>query len=149
MLEKNPPPEPIVQTVWVDCPVDEAFRLFTERFAEWWPLAAYSIHKDADRCDMEPWPGGRLFERTRDGREEDWGEVIAWEPPERLGFTWLPGRTEDRGETVQVEFQVETGGTRVTLIHRNWQRSGEAACALRTLTRSFAQAASQLLAGRY
>ena len=29
--------EPIRQSVHVECPVEDAFRLFTEAFAEWWP----------------------------------------------------------------------------------------------------------------
>lgn len=126
MPEKSNPNEPIVQSVWVDCPVADAFRFFTEGFAEWWPLQAHSIHREnAERCEIEPWPGGRIFERTRDGREEQWGAIIAWEPPDRLEFTWCPGRPEDPGETVEVEFALEADGTRVTLIHRGWSRAEE------------------------
>jgi uncharacterized protein YndB with AHSA1/START domain len=113
--ENNETIAPIVQTVWVDCPVDEAFRVFTEGFADWWP--------HAEECEIEPWLGGRIFERAPDGKEEDWGSIIAWEPPGRLEFTWCPGRREDEQETVQVEFEVEADGTRVTLIHRGWNRN--------------------------
>lgn len=125
MPENNETIEPIVQTVWVDCPADEAFRLFTEGFAEWWP--------HAEECAIEPWLGGRIFERAPDGpkadgpkangKDEVWGSIIAWEPPERLEFTWRPWRREDQEETVQVQFEVEAGGTRVTLIHRGWNRN--------------------------
>lgn len=133
MPEKSRTIEPIVHSVWVDCPIAEAFRFFTEGFADWWPLAVHSINKeDTERCVIEPWLGGRVFERTEDGKEEEWGSIVAWEPPGRLEFTWCPGRPEDRGETVGVEFQVEADGTRVTLIHRGWNRAGEAVCALRT-----------------
>lgn len=119
--------------MWVDCPVAEAFRLFTEGFGDWWPLETQSVRGDeAGRCVMEPWPGGRIFERTHDGNEEDWGTILAWEPPQRLEFTWCPGRPEDRAETVEVEFQVEADGTRLTVIHRGWNRAGEMLCGLRT-----------------
>ena len=61
---------PIRQSVHVDCPIEDAFRLFTEGFGEWWPLASYSITgQDAAGCDLEPWAGGRLFERTRSGED--------------------------------------------------------------------------------
>ena len=125
--------------MWVDCPIAEAFRFFTEGFAEWWPLQAHSLHKeDAERCQLEPWSGGRVFERTRDGKEEEWGAVISWDPPGRLEFTWCPG-------TVEVEFEVEADGTRVTLVHRGWHRAGELSCALSC----FAGALRQQLVASY
>jgi uncharacterized protein YndB with AHSA1/START domain len=140
--EKSNRNEPIVQSVWVDCPAADAFRFFTEGFSEWWPLHTRSIHKEnAERCEIEPWPGGRIFERTHDGSEEQWGTIIGWEPPDRLEFTWCPGRPEDRGETVEVQFAVEADGTRLTLIHRGWSRAGEMSCALAC----FAAAARQQL----
>jgi uncharacterized protein YndB with AHSA1/START domain len=133
MPEAEKKHEPIRQTVRVDCPIDDAFRLFTEGFAEWWPLASYSITGDeAENCAIEPWVGGRVFEYTRSGEEREWGSVIAWDPPERLKFTWHPGGPADRGQTVDVEFHVEADGTRVTLIHTGWDATGVPACALQT-----------------
>ncbi len=114
---------PIRQSVHVDCPIEDAFRLFVERIAEWWPLASYSLTgEDAESCEIEPWEGGKVFELTRSGEEREWGSVIAWDPPRRLEFTWYPG-------TVDVSFQVEADGTRVTLIHTGWQLAGAQACA--------------------
>ena len=111
--------EPIRQSVRVDCPIEDAFRLFTEGFAEWWPLASYSMTgEEAESCAIEPWPGGRVFERTRSGEEREWGSVTAWDPPTRLELTW------DRNQTVKVEFQVEADGTRVTVIHTGWRLAG-------------------------
>lgn len=122
--------QPIRQSVRVDCPIEDAFRLFTEGFAEWWPLASHSITGDeAESCAIEPWVGGRVFERTRSGEEREWGSVIAWNPPERLALTWQPGGPDDRSQTVDVEFQVEADGTRVTLIHTGWDAPGVPACA--------------------
>lgn len=106
--------EPIRQSVRVDCPIDDAFRLFTERLAEWWPLA--------ENCMIEPWVGGRVFERTRSGEERDWGSVIAWDAPQHLEISW------DRGQTVDVEFMVEADGTRVTLLHTGWEAAGVLTC---------------------
>jgi len=62
--------EPIRQSVHVDLPIEDAFRLFTGSFGEWWPLAAHS--------EIEPWEGGRAFERTASGEELDWGRVTGW-----------------------------------------------------------------------
>jgi uncharacterized protein YndB with AHSA1/START domain len=122
---------PIRQSVRVDCPIEDAFRLFTEEFGDWWPLALYSITEgEAETCAMEPWLGGRVFERTRSGEERDWGSVIEWDPPGHVKFTWDPAGVGDGSETVEVDFSADADGTRVTLIHTGWETSGVAVCAL-------------------
>lgn len=129
MEESNGKHEPIRQSVHVDCPIDDAFRLFTESFGEWWPLAAGA------KPEIEPWEGGKVFERAPSGEERDWGTVLVWDPPRRVEFTWHhfawhPRESrDDDGQTVNVEFSVEADGTRVMLTHRGWQRSGEPVCA--------------------
>lgn len=121
---------PIRQSVHVDCPIEDAFRLFTEKFGEWWPLASFSVAEgEAESCAIEPWGGGRIFERTRSGEECDWGTVTIWDPPERVEFTWHPGSRRDDGQSVNVEFRVEADGTLVTLTHHGWQMAGVEACA--------------------
>jgi uncharacterized protein YndB with AHSA1/START domain len=123
---------PIRQSVHVDCPIEDAFRLFTESFAEWWPLATYSIAGDeAESCVIEPWAGGRVYERTRSGEEREWGSVTVWEPPRKLQLTWYPAGARDDNQTVDIEFRVEADGTRVTLIHSGWDQTDIQACALR------------------
>jgi Activator of Hsp90 ATPase homolog 1-like protein len=123
--------EPIRESVRVDCPIEDAFRLFTEEFSAWWPLALYSITGEkAETCTIEPGVGGRVFERTRSGEEHEWGSVTGWDPPERVTFTWNPGGPDDGGQTVDVEFKVEADGTRVTVIHSGWETTGVAVCAL-------------------
>jgi hypothetical protein len=122
--------EPICQSVLVECPIEDAFRFFTEGFAEWWPLASYSMTGEAaEECALEPWVDGRVFERTRSGEEHEWGSVIAWNPPAHLTFIWHPGARVD------VQFKVEADGTRVTVIHSGWARArvqaGVQTCALR------------------
>ena len=109
MEEPKGTPEPIQQSVHVDCPIDEAFRLFTDQFGEWWPLS--------EDCRIEPWPGGRVFERTSSGDDVEWGSVTAWNPPDRVEFTWHAG-------SVEVEFAVDARGTRVTLTHYGWHLAG-------------------------
>lgn len=112
----------IQQSVHVDCPIEEAFRLFTEELAEWWP------EKGVDHCEIEPWVGGRVFERSQSGEEREWGTVVDWDAPQRVEFTWYPEQSRDDDQTVAVEFRVEGEGTRVTLTHRGWDRAGVAVC---------------------
>src|SRR5579883_1138859 len=147
--------EPVRQSVLVDLPAEDAFRLFTEGFSQWWPLALYSVNGpgDATRCELEPWPGGRVFERTSSGQECDWGSVDAWEPPSHLRLHWHPGGQDSAGQTVDVEFATErSGGTRVTVTHTGWETPGVAVCSLTrrsgslwssTLLHQFAECAGQ------
>ena len=117
MAEAKEKHEPVRQSVHVDCPIEDAFRIFTEEFAEWFPVG--------DDCTIEPWMGGRVFERTRSGEERDLGAVTLWNPPKRLEFTW------HRESSVEVEFRVVADGTQVTLTHRGWESAGVEICALR------------------
>jgi uncharacterized protein YndB with AHSA1/START domain len=129
MKDKNENADPIQQSVHVDCPVEDAFRLFTEGFGKWWPLApSTGSGVGAQTCEIEPWAGGRVKERSPSGVEREWGEVRAWNPPHRLEFTWNPGRPRDDRQVVSVEFEPEADGTRVTLTHCGWQYAGVAVC---------------------
>lgn len=104
---------PVRKSVKVDCPQEDAFRFFTEDIASWWPLEKWSISGEPEACVIEPWVGGRVFERSRSGQEYDWGTVTAWDPPNRLAFTW-----GDAGEQqVDVAFIVEADATKVQLTH--------------------------------
>ena len=60
-------------------------------------MAAQSLHVVGTRLvvTFESRPGGRIFERTPEGVEHDWGEILAWEPPHRLAYRWHLGT--DRG----------------------------------------------------
>ena len=73
---------------------------------------------------FEPREGGRIYERTPDGAEHDWGEVLAWEPPRRLVYLWH--LRFDRTDATEVEIRFETAaeGTRVSITHSGWERLG-------------------------
>ncbi|HSN68464.1 MAG TPA: SRPBCC domain-containing protein, partial [Thermoanaerobaculia bacterium] len=74
-------------------------------------------------CFIEPFAGGRIYERARDGEEHEWGKVVAFEPPQRLVMTWHPGH--DRVTEVEVRFTPSDEGTYVELEHRGWEAYGE------------------------
>lgn len=138
MAQTEREPEPIRQSVHVDCPIEDAFELFTGRFGEWWPQTSHSMGgEEAEGGAIEPFPGGRVFERTRSGDERERGRVLAWDPPRRVEFTWHEG-------TVEVEFSVEADGTRVTLTHSGWHLAARTACVMRAgLLAGFACFAAQ------
>jgi uncharacterized protein YndB with AHSA1/START domain len=70
---------------------DRAFTLFTGSFGAWWPREYHIGSAEVADVVLEPHEGGRWFERGVDGSECDWGRVLAWEPPERVLFTWQIG----------------------------------------------------------
>jgi uncharacterized protein YndB with AHSA1/START domain len=113
----------IRKSVDVDVPVETAFRVFTEQVGSWWPLATKSVgQKEAVDLVFEPRVGGRVYERLRSGREHEWGEILAWEPPARLVFTWHPGRGQETSQEVEIRFSQSGEGTRLELEHRGWER---------------------------
>ncbi len=112
----------------VACAPERAFTLWTERIDTWWP----PDHTVTGRGDLtvvlEPGVGGRIFERTPEGQEYDWGEVTVWEPPVRLGYLWHLRGERARATEVSVRFVPRDGdGTRVEIEHRGWERLGAGA----------------------
>ena len=110
--------EAIRKTVLVDFTPEEAFDLFTARIAKWWPVRTHSYGGDEVKdVVLEPHVGGRLYEVTAEG-EQDWGKVLAWEPPTRLLLDWQIG--DASGTEVEVTFSPEGPGSRVVLEHRGF-----------------------------
>lgn len=124
--------EPVVKTVTVPLPPEEAFALFTDDIASWWPLASFSVAgSDAVDCRFEPRVGGRLYEVARDGSESEWGEVLVWDPPARVELTWHPGGSVETRQHLAVELQAVEGGTGLRLEHRGWEPLGERGATVR------------------
>ncbi|HEX6208953.1 MAG TPA: SRPBCC family protein [Actinomycetota bacterium] len=124
--------EPVRVAVTVLTRPDDAFRLYTERIADWWPLETHSLFgRDATRAVFEGREGGRIYEVHRDGRESEWGRVLVWDPPARVVHSWQPNPERSGTTEVEVRFHEVDGGTRVELEHRGWERLGDEAEALR------------------
>lgn len=125
-------PGPLTKKVEVGRPVVEAFNIFTAGMADWWPLRKHSISRDtAVSCGIEPRAGGELYETDADGKRHRWGLVKVWEPPDRLVFTWHPGRDQDSAQEVEVSFRPTADGTIVVLEHRAWYKLGDKADEIR------------------
>jgi uncharacterized protein YndB with AHSA1/START domain len=117
--------EPVFATFDVACSVEHAFATWTSRIDAWWP-ADHTVTGAVDVVVvLETAAGGRIYERTPNGVEHDWGEVTVWEPPTRLGYRWHLRR--DRADATEVEIRfVDQGGgaTRIEIEHRGWERLG-------------------------
>jgi uncharacterized protein YndB with AHSA1/START domain len=117
MSEQPTTVKAIRKTVTVARPREEAFRVFAERLADWWPRK-YLLGQDrAERAVLEPREGGRVYEVQAGGHEAEWGRVLAYDPPERLVLAWGLN-----GSEVEIRFADEGAGTRVNLEHRGWDR---------------------------
>ncbi len=120
---------PVVRATWVRCDPQTAFEVFTRRIGAWWPLPTHGMF--GERAGGVGFEDGRLIERSVTGEECLWGEVLVWDPPERLAFSWHPGGEPTEASEVEVGFAADGDGTRVVLEHRGWERFGESALARR------------------
>jgi len=126
------PVPPVVKAVSVRVAPARAFDLFARDLARWWPIAQFHTGPDPVGCALEPRVGGRVFERSADGRETSWGIVLAYDPPHRLAFSWVVGGlSPDEAQQIDIRFVQEGSGTKVELTHRGWEKLGERAAALR------------------
>jgi len=111
---------PVRQSVVVRAPQRRTFDTFVRTIGAWWPVQPFSAGKDQVRAvTVERRRGGRVYETWADGTEVTWGELLAWEPPERFVMTWTmtPAPTE-------VELTFTALGprlTRVAVTHRGWE----------------------------
>src|SRR5260370_7982102 len=81
----------VLKTVVVPLPRVEAFALFIQQ-DRWWPVATHHLAEPpGETVVLEPFQGGRWFERGADAREQDFGRGLVWRPPHQLVVTCLMG----------------------------------------------------------
>ena len=131
-------PAPVNRSVVVKADVERSFAAFTGRMGRWWPRT-HSIGA-APLADVvvEPRVGGRWYERSTDGAECEWGKVLAWDPPGRLILAWQLDANWKYDPALVLEVEItftalQGGMTRVDLEHRNLERYGDKAAAVRDM----------------
>ena len=110
----------------VACSAEHAFTVWTSRIGTWWP-PDHTVTGHAEVIVLEGGVGGRIYERTAEGTEHDWGEVTVWKPPTTLTYLWHLRR--DRADATEVEIRFLTQGaaaTRIEIEHRGWEQLGSA-----------------------
>jgi len=119
------------QQIVVDAPIEHAFRVFTDRFGDFKPPEHNLLAVPIAKTVFEPRVGGHIYDRGVDGTECRWARVLAYEPPDRVVFSWdISPRWQletnpDRTSEVEVRFVAEAPGrTRVELEHRELERHG-------------------------
>lgn len=117
---------PILKSITVKKPPADAFRLFTEGIASWWPIETHTCFDDEkSTCFFECKAGGRIYERSeKSSKEIEWGRVTVWEPSVRVVFLFRPGHFAGSGPwpEVEIRFTAQGAGTRVDLEHRGWDK---------------------------
>jgi uncharacterized protein YndB with AHSA1/START domain len=102
-----------------------AFEVFTREIGDWWlPNGLFQTTPRAPgRLSFEPGEGGRLVETLESGRVFEIGRVLAWQPPERLVFSWRQANFP-AGMVTEVEVCFEAVGeeTRVSVEHRGFHQ---------------------------
>ena len=125
--------EPIRVSVLVPLKPADAFALFTDKMATWWPVASHSIGgSTVVGVVFEGRVGGAICEVQADGTREPWGEVLEYEPGRRFVMSWQPSPDAPAPTEVEVVFEADGDGTRVALEHRGWERLGELAAEARS-----------------
>jgi uncharacterized protein YndB with AHSA1/START domain len=125
-------PETIRHNVVVNAGLERAFRVFTEQFGDFKPREHNLMSVPIAETVFEPRVGGHIYDRGEDGTQCKWATIVAYEPPNRLVFTWNIGATwqletdQSHCSEVEVRFTAETADrTRVELEHRHIERHGE------------------------
>jgi hypothetical protein len=100
-----------------------AWDAYVHGLGEWWHPGWTAFGSGLDHIVVEPHRGGRIVEHSRDGREHEWGEVLAAVPGERFEHT-LRVSPDAEPTRISVEFvDLPQGGTRVSLTHGGWTPS--------------------------
>ena len=119
-------------SITVDAPLERAFSVFVDEFDRIKPREHNLLGVDIAETVFEPRAGGHIYDRGVDGSECRWARVLAYEPPDRVVFTWdisphwqLVADPHEASE-VEVRFVPETPErTRVELEHRHLDRHGD------------------------
>jgi uncharacterized protein YndB with AHSA1/START domain len=123
-------PAAIRKTLTVRATPEKAFEVFTAGFDRWWPRTHHTGATPLRQAVLEPGVGGRWYSQHEDGSENEWGDVVAWEPPSRLVVAWRIDQTFTYDPNLLTEVEVRftplgDGETRIDFEHRGLERFGD------------------------
>jgi hypothetical protein len=93
----------------------KAFAAFTERFGDFKPPEHNLLGAPIAETVFEPRAGGHIYDRAKDGRECRWARVLAYEPPDRVVFSW----------DISPRWQIEPDPDRTSEVEVRWQSIAE------------------------
>jgi uncharacterized protein YndB with AHSA1/START domain len=133
------------KSVRVRASLERAFSVFVEQMETWWPATHHIGNTPFVAIFVEPRVGGRWYERNSKGDLCDWGNVLKWDPPHRVAFSWHVGPGHDQPDWVfdpdinkasEVEISFTDEGSGITLVeleHSKLERHGDGWESLRAL----------------
>ena len=87
---------PLRMSFDVACSAGHAFTVWTAGIGTWWP-PDHTMTGRAEEVVLQGGVGGRIYERTADGAEHEWGEVTVWQPPApRVGAPFAKSVCQER-----------------------------------------------------
>jgi uncharacterized protein YndB with AHSA1/START domain len=115
----------------VGAPQQGAFDVFTAGFGDFKPAEHNIMASPIAKTVFEPRVGGHIVDVAEDGSQCRWARILAYEPHDRVVFSWDIGpdwqlvADPDNASEVEVRFIAETPDrTRVELEHRHLDRHG-------------------------
>ena len=111
---------PIVHELSLTCSPEHAFDVFTAKIGEWWDAAHTGSPDTYATVTIDARMRGQVTERHTDGSEHDWGEVIAWDPPAKVAFSFTLAQDRTVPSVVRATFVPSDAGTAMTLEHDGW-----------------------------
>lgn len=127
----EPARQSVTRSVVVNLAPAAAFAVFTERLGEFKPPEHNLLAVPIAETLFEPRVGGHIIDRGTDGSECRWARVLAFDPPDRVAFSWDIGPSwqieadPTRTSEVEVRFVAEGADrTRIELEHRHLDRHG-------------------------
>jgi uncharacterized protein YndB with AHSA1/START domain len=76
----------------VEAPIERAFTVFTDRFGNFKPPEHNLLGAPVAETVFEPRVGGGIVDRATGGSECRWARILAFEPPDRVVFSWTSAR---------------------------------------------------------
>ena len=109
-----------------------AFEVFTSGFGDFKPREHNIMASPIAKTVFEPRVGGHIVDIAEDGSQCPWARILAYEPHDRVVFSWDIGPDwqlvpdPENASEVEVRFVAESPDrTRVELEHRNLDRHGD------------------------
>jgi uncharacterized protein YndB with AHSA1/START domain len=127
-------PDSTTASLLVQLAPAEAWRRFVVDFAIWWPREHCFCGPDnLARVWLDDHAGGTWGEVTKAGTHTSWGSVLHMEPPRHLELgwqmdarpvPWIPEPDHLRASRVDIRFEPEGDGTRITVTHKDFSAHG-------------------------